>query len=66
VFYQWYNKQAENERDDIKVEITVNSGKVNVYINNYDHDFDEQNIVNRLPDSSRKSFYTLSNVNPTS
>ena len=42
----------------------VNSGKVDVYVNNYD-EFDETDIVDKLPDSARKSFYQLKNLKPT-
>ena len=66
VFYQWYNKQGENQRDDIQVEVDVNHGQVDVYISTYDHDVESQNIVDRLPESARKSIYSLNNLKTTS
>jgi hypothetical protein len=56
-YYQWYNPQSGNQRDDIQISLKVYSGKVDVYVNNYDQ-FDEANIVDRLPSSIRKSFYS--------
>lgn len=64
-FYRWYNPQIGEQRDDLKINIKVNSGLVDVFVNNYD-DFDENDIVDKLPDSARKSFYQLKNLKPTS
>lgn len=55
-FYRWYNPQIGEDRDDLKVSLKVYQGKVDVFLNSYD-DFDETDIVDKLPDSARKSFY---------
>jgi hypothetical protein len=66
VYYKWYNIQGENQRDDVLVELSVKQGKVDVYINNYDLEAENQNIVDRLPESARKSIYSLNNIKATS
>jgi hypothetical protein len=35
-YYKWYNSESGEDRDDIQIEVKVNSGKVDVYVNNYD------------------------------
>ena len=44
----------------------MNHGQVDLFINTYDHDFESQNIVDKLPESARKSIYSLSNIKTTS
>jgi len=49
--FKWQTKNSLSNRDDIKIEIKVKSGKVDLYVNTFDQAHDVQNIVQKLPTS---------------
>jgi len=64
--FKWQTKNLFTNRDDIKIEIKVKSGKVDLYVNTFDQEHDVQNIVQKLPTSRRDSDYSIPNVRPSS
>lgn len=64
--FKWQTKNSLTNRDDIKIEIKVKSGKVDLYVNTFDQKHDVQNIVQKLPTSRSESDYSIPNVRPSS
>ena len=52
--------------EDIKIELSVKSGKVDLYVNTFDLEHDAETIVQRLPTSRRDAAYSIPNVQPSS
>jgi len=68
VFRNTYFKVPVKENGNLKVEITVSRGDVNMYTNNYDSSSDTKTIVQKLPWAGGQNIgeWTLKNITPFS
>jgi len=52
--------------DDIRIEISINSGNVDLYVNTYSLDEDSLDLIHKLPTTKKQSIYSIENIKSTS
>lgn len=64
--FKWDSENFEMDSKDIKIEVVVKAGIVDLYVNTFDQENDPETIVQKLPISRRSSAYSIPNIRPSS